>query len=496
MYAPAEQLTSLLPLARADLRRACSAAAHAAPAAPAAQAHEQTGGRRPEEESGTQPVPAAAATAAGAGRGRHRRRSALAKLAAAAAAGKQGGASGQEAGRPETGLYPAAAAQAAVLEGSHFYAVSEGEVNDAALAAHMAALAEGGTVDPRPTGSSGEGDEAARLAAFMEALEGLGMAGEREPSGAPARSRRAGGHQARGPSRGGARGAGAGVSGRRGFAALASACGGGAESSSDDSSEDEEDDDAGASESGGVSGFTGFVAARSRARARPAARSSGAAPARGPGSADRVIYRGERAHADTLRPASQPRTADRGGSAGADAGGTAQPLAELGAGDWGDLEDDGARSGPAGAARPPGRADALVVAGARADGVASAHAAAALAARAAHELRHPPRAHWAPEGSEAAQALALLAAMEAKYAGLAGVAERAAVPAPAPVPVSEQRLLQVRIPACAPCLAQAPGVTWSVHRFLAVAYYLHDSVLCEQSRQLLTGHGILSACCT
>ena len=406
-------------------------------------------------------MPAAASTAAGAGRGRHRRRSALAKLASAAAAGRQGGASGHEAGRLETrDRHPAAAAQAAVLEGSHFYAVSEGEVNDAALAAHLAAaMPAGGALDPSPAGSAGEGDEAARLAAFMEALEGLGTAGEGAPSGAPARPRRPGGHQAaRERSRAGARGAGAGVAGRRGFAVMAFASGGGSESSSDDSSEDEAyDNDAGAS--GGESGFTGFVAARSRGRARPAARSSGAAPARGPGSADGVAHRGERAHADTLRPASQPRTADRGDSEGADAGGTAQPLAEAGAGDWGDLEDDEARSSPAGAARPPGRLNALTVSGARTDGVASARAAAALATRAAHELRHPPRAHWAPEGSEAAQALALLAAAEAKYAGLGGVAERAAVAAPAPVPVSEQRLLQVRVPACAPRAAQARGVT-------------------------------------
>ena len=405
-------------------------------------------------------MPAAAATAAGAGRGRHRRRSALAKLAAAAAAGRQGGASGHEAGRLETGAHPADAAQAAVLEGSHFYAVSEGEVNDAALAAHLAAaMPEGGALDPSPAGSAGEGDEVARLAAFMEALEGLGTAGEGEPSGAPARPRHVGRHQAaRDASRAGSRGAGAGVPRRRGFATQASVCGGGAESSSDDSSEDEAyDNNAGAS--GGESGFTGFVAARSRGRARTAARSSGAAPARGPGSADGVAHRGERAHADTLRRVSEPRTADWGDSEGADAGGTAQPLAEGGAGDWGDLEDDEARSSPAGAARPPGRSGALAVLEARPDGVASARAAAALATRAAHELRHPPRAHWAPEGSEAAQALALLAATEAKYAGLGGVAERAAVAAPAPVPVSKQRLLQVRVPACAPCLAQARGVT-------------------------------------
>lgn len=470
VYAPAEQLTSLLPLSRADSQRACSAAARAAPAVPAAQAREQTGGRPPEQEDATQPVLGAAAPAAGAGRGRHRRRSALANLAAAAAAGRHGSAFGalahvagsgsrELAGRPDTGTRPAAAAQAAVLEGSHFYAVSEGEVNDAALAAHLAAaMPEGGALDPGPAGSAGEGDEAARLAAFMEALEGLGTAGEGAPSGAPAGPRRAGGHQAaRGPSRAGARGAGAGVAGRRGFAALASACGGGAESSSDDSSEDEADDSAGAS--GGVRGFTGFVAARSRGRARTAARSSGTAPARGPGSADGLVHGGERAHDDALRPASQPRTADLGDSEGADAIVTAQPLAEPGARDWGDLEGDEARSSPAGAARPPGKADALAVLGARTDGVASTSAAAALATRAAHELRHPPRAHWAPEGSEAAQALALLAATEAKYAGLGGVAERAAVPAPAPVPVSEQRLLQVRIPACAPCPAQARGVT-------------------------------------
>lgn len=126
------------------------------------------------------------------------------------------------------------------------------------------------------------------------------------------------------------------------------------------------------------------------------------------------------------------------------------PLAELGAQGWGDLQRSEARSSPAGATRQPGRADALEDATARTDGVGTASAAAALASRRAHELRHPPRPHWAPEGSEAAQALALLAAAEAKYAGLGGAAERAAVAAPAPTPVSEQRLLQVRAPYACP----------------------------------------------
>ena len=465
MLAPAEQLTSLLPLACAHSWPACSAAAHAAHAAPAATAQEQTGGPPLRLEAATEPVAGAAAAAAGASRGRRRRRSTLAALAAAATAGRQGGprdasghgagsAAAEVAGAHKAGSHPAAAAQPAVLEGADFYAVSEGVVNDATLAAHLAAaMAERGTLGPGPAGSGGEGDEAARFAAFVEALEGLGAAGEEGSAGAPARSRHTGGHQAaREPSRAGVRGAGAGVGGRRGFAALASASGEGFEFSSDDSSEDEAFDNA-AGASGGARAFAGFVAARSRAGVAPAARRSGAAVApRGPGRPDGRDRSGEGAPVGPSGPARLPRTADSGSVRDADAGVSAQPRSELGARDWGDLEDAEGRSSPAAAARQPGRADAwaLMDSGAELDGVAKSGAAAALASRRAHELRHPPRPHWAPEGSEAAHALALLAATEAKYAGLGGIAERAAAVAPAPMPVNEQRLLQVRKPCARP----------------------------------------------
>ena len=338
-----------------------------------------------------------------------------------------------------------------MLEGSDFYAVSEGEVNDAALAAHLAAaVAERGALGPSPAGSGGGGDEAARLAAFVEALEGLGAAGKEGSAGGPARPRRVGVHQApREPGKVGVRGAGSSLGGRRGFAVLATAGGEGSESSSDDSSEDEAlGSEAGVS--GGVHVFGGFVAARSRARARTAARTSGTAPESEPGRADGRDTRGERAHIDMSRPARQPKTGDWGDMDDVDAGVTAQPRPELRARDWGNPEDVEGRRSPAGTVRQPGRADAWALdePGATLDGAASAGAAPALASGTPHELRHPPRPHWAPEGSEAAHALALLAATEAKYAGLGGAAERAAAVPPAPVPVSEQRLLQVP----GPCL--------------------------------------------